>query len=373
MQIITSSPAECAVFGNFVNYDFCFYVDARRHLSRLELQVVRAMPALDANSGSYVDAMNFRCKRSPACADLVNSLNLLHISLETVAFMSIFRLRLIRSLLLVFVAVIGAGLLALIFVGGPLQSYLILPALFIPKSEPVIPADINQVFLPVKGGQTINLWSLKPIQNRPAERQAAIVFHGNKDTLQRTFGLQRRLAEDGFHAVGIDYRGTGQSGGHPSEQALFDDAEASWSYLSEQLHFSADEIVVVGFSLGAGPASYLASKHEPRALVLLAPYTSIGDVMSDRGALKYLKPLLRYNFPVKQFLSELQNTCVIAAHGGQDEVIRVHHVNDLEKLRGNRGTFVKLIFPEADHSNLIDAAWPSIKRELAACMGRELD
>ena len=80
----------------------------------------------------------------------------------------------------------------------------------------------------------------------------------------------------------------------------------------------------MGRSLGSGPSTHLAAKHEPGALILLAPYTSIKNVANNKVG--FLSVLVAEMF---DNLSKMHRvtcpTCII--HGQRDTMISIEHAN----------------------------------------------
>ena len=68
-------------------------------------------------------------------------------------------------------------------------------------------------------------------------------------------------------------------------------------FIEGSLQIPADRIVILGRSIGTGPACYLAAEltkrgKPPAALVLHSPYTSIRDLTTDLVASYNIKLLL---------------------------------------------------------------------------------
>src|SRR5258705_5806470 len=99
------------------------------------------------------------------------------------------------------------------------------------------------------------------------------------------------LRETGAGVFVLDYRGYGGSGGSPTEEGLYRDAEAAEAWLTAR---GVAPLVYVGESLGSGVAVELALRRPPAALILQSPLTSAVDV----GEAAY--PLL----PVRLFLRD---------------------------------------------------------------------
>ena len=74
------------------------------------------------------------------------------------------------------------------------------------------------------------------------------------------------------HVLFIDYPGYGLSDGSPSENSLFAAASEVYDYAAKLDSVDPDRISVLGYSIGTGVATYLASQREVRGLLLLAPY-----------------------------------------------------------------------------------------------------
>ena len=106
-----------------------------------------------------------------------------------------------------------------------------------------------------------------------------LYFHGNGDFLAGFFGRFRDVIADGTGVVALSYRGYAGSSGHPSEQGLLRDAAAAYAFTSAR--YSADRIVVWGFSLGSGVAVALAAEQPVGRVILEAPYTSIAEVAAS--------------------------------------------------------------------------------------------
>jgi pimeloyl-ACP methyl ester carboxylesterase len=152
-----------------------------------------------------------------------------------------------------------------------------------------------------------------------ADAELTIVFfHGNGELAEDSAGLARELASHGHSVVLAEYRGYGISrdAGPPSELGLYADAEA----ILGALGVPRDRIVLMGFSLGTGVAVEMATRGYGRALVLLAPYTSIPDVASHHVPFLPMRLLMRDKFDSRSKARGIALP-VLVAHGDADEVV----------------------------------------------------
>ena len=86
------------------------------------------------------------------------------------------------------------------------------------------------------------------------------------------------LRDHGYQVLLFDYRGYGGNRGAPSEAGLLADARAARAYLLGRADVEASRLVYFGESLGGAVAIALAGEHEPAAMVLRSPFTSLVDV-----------------------------------------------------------------------------------------------
>ena len=118
---------------------------------------------------------------------------------------------------------------------------------------------------------------LEPVPTRPV----LLWFHGNAGNITDRYDMIRALITAPLKIFVVDYCGYGRSEGSPSEQGLYLDAEASWSYLTVERGIAPGQIIVFGKSLGGAPAIDLATKIEPAGLIVQSSFTSIADMASS--------------------------------------------------------------------------------------------
>jgi uncharacterized protein len=105
-----------------------------------------------------------------------------------------------------------------------------------------------------------------------------LYFGGNAEAVDGSLNVLA-AAFDRCNVLAMVYRGYGASSGQPSEQALFADAVALYQLRKTPTR----QFIVVGRSLGAAVATYLASQANVNQLVLVTPF----DSLSNLAALKF--------------------------------------------------------------------------------------
>ncbi len=258
-------------------------------------------------------------------------------------------IRNIVAVILLSVAAIVAYQELLIF---PILWCSVLPDVIASKCDyrDKVPDGVESVKIPSSDGRVVLQSFRRQAKNEHGE--FGLVFHGNGETIFPYHFLPFLNAAD-ITSYNVDYRGYGNSTGWPSEEGIYNDAESLWRYVQEREKTDTAHLIILGNSIGSGPAAYLASKLHPKILILIAPFESIPKVVQKSPIYKYFIPLLRYNFPVNEYLSTLdERTCVIMAHGETDDVIPVGHTHNLEKVLPHKVRRMVLYSPEANHRDI---------------------
>ncbi|HET9504395.1 MAG TPA: alpha/beta fold hydrolase [Hymenobacter sp.] len=146
-------------------------------------------------------------------------------------------------------------------------------------------------------------------------------LHGNGGSLAGWGGAAATYTRLGYDVFLLDYRGYGKSQGRISSQAqLFGDVEAAYNQLKGL--YPESKTVITGYSVGTGPAAWLAARHQPRLLLLHVPYYSMADMAAHTIRLWPILPgwLLRYPLATNEYVQQV-SAPVILFHGDRDEVI----------------------------------------------------
>jgi uncharacterized protein len=163
----------------------------------------------------------------------------------------------------------------------------------------------------------------------PAEaaRGTVLFLHGNAGNISHRLHSLRFFHQLGYETLIIDYRGYGLSAGRPSEAGTYRDAQAAWHHLVEERGVPPDRIVLFGRSLGGAIAAWLATRVEPRAVILESTFTSIPDLAADLYRwlpVRALRPLIRLRYPTAEHVPAIRAP-LLTVHSLQDELIPVRH------------------------------------------------
>ncbi len=152
----------------------------------------------------------------------------------------------------------------------------------------------------------------------PGARHTAVFFHGNAEDLGDCAPWLQELHDAGFAVLALDYRGYGRSGGRATEQNVYADTQALLACARERFGVVSTQCIIVGRSLGGGPAVELATHAPVAGLVLLSAFDSAFRV-----------PIPARILPFDRFDNLAKITTVrcplLIFHGTADDVVPFAH------------------------------------------------
>lgn len=174
-----------------------------------------------------------------------------------------------------------------------------------------------------------------------ADSSKGLIFylHGNAGAIDSWGEVARTYIGLNYDVFLLDYRGYGKSEGVISGQKqLFEDIQTVYDSLKNR--YPENKIIVLGYSIGTGPASKVASANNPKLLILQAPYYSLTDMM------RHTYPIiptfiLKYKFETNSYLKDCKMP-VVVFHGDQDEVIYYGSSLKLKPIFKKQDTLITL-------------------------------
>ncbi|CRG98525.1 alpha/beta hydrolase, putative [Plasmodium relictum] len=198
----------------------------------------------------------------------------------------------------------------------------------------------NLHFIKTKHGSTICGYFI----NNYAD--ITILFsHGNAEDIGDLIPqFENRLKRLKLNMFAYDYSGYGQSTGVPTETNIYNDVEAAYNYLTNDLNIPKDSIIAYGRSLGSAASVHIATKKELLGLILQSPLSSIHRV----------KLRLKFTLPYDLFCNidkiHLIKCPILFIHGKKDKLISFKGTEEMiQKTKVN--TYYMLI-EEGGHNNL---------------------
>jgi hypothetical protein len=112
----------------------------------------------------------------------------------------------------------------------------------------------------------------------PEPRSTLLFLHGNAGNIGDRIGKIALFHRMGLNVFIFDYRGYGNSEGRPTEEGMYQDAEAAYDTLTARPDVNPDTVFLYGASLGGVAAVDLAIRRKVPSLVLDSTFTSAADM-----------------------------------------------------------------------------------------------
>jgi len=187
-----------------------------------------------------------------------------------------------------------------------------------------LPADAERVAVPIPNGGELAGLVFRAAGNAN-DAFWVLQLHGNADSAFSPWQVRHceALRQSGFNVLEVDYRGFGSTPGKASEAGMYEDSEATYRELLRR-GVPPNRIILLGHSLGSGPAVLLATRHKAAALVLFGAFTSIPDAAADRYPYLPVRLAVTVQFNSLARIGDVHMPVVIA-HSRADTLIPYSH------------------------------------------------
>lgn len=183
--------------------------------------------------------------------------------------------------------------------------------------------------------------------SNPDANYTILYSHGNGEDIEMIRPSLELYQRNGFALLAYDYQGYGTSEGKATEKNVYQDIEAAYSYLINDLNTPPDKIISLGRSVGSGPSCYLAEKYPIAGLIVESGFTSAFRVVTQY-------PLLPFDrFPNSKRLEKI--TCpVLFIHGKKDRTVLFGHA--LKNFDSANEPKMKFWLDNAGHNDVMSIA-----------------
>lgn len=199
-----------------------------------------------------------------------------------------------------------------------------------------------------------------------SERTIILYSHGNSEDLRNVREFSRFLSASlKVPVLAYEYPGYGLNAksGKPSEKKIYRDVECCLAYLTLEMGFKPERIILMGFSLGSGPTTYLASKLSSKACPRLGfPKAGLlGGCIIMSGLASCIRTVSRTLARLLPFLDMFRNVSRIGKvvaptlilHGESDPVVPFWHSVALWEKLQPMARWRRLAFPGGTHTNIL--------------------
>ncbi len=229
-------------------------------------------------------------------------------------------------------------------------------------------AVVEEVTYPTEDGLTLAAWFVPAVKEESSG--TVVVFNGNAGNRGDRTLLAEAIAGRGYAVLLVDYRGYGGNPGKPSEEGLAADARAAVAYLRTRSDVDPDRLAYFGESLGAAVALGLVEHHQPAALVLRSPFTSLPDIGSTHYPFLPTSLMLWDRFPNLEKIRRTDVPVIIIA-GSADRIVPIGHSRRVFEASPGPKRFI--VIDGADHNDLALTAGTRLIDEVVAFLDEVLD
>ncbi|MCB0803948.1 MAG: alpha/beta fold hydrolase [Flavobacteriales bacterium] len=204
-------------------------------------------------------------------------------------------------------------------------------------------SEFEERFYEVEPGIRLNALLFK------VKNPKGLIFyiHGNGDNLRYWGDFAHYFTHFEYDVFMYDFRSFGKSNGYiRGERNLQKDAKFLYHELIKE--YGEENMVIYGFSIGTGIASRLASKNNPKLLILEAPYYNFIDLVKYHKAYLPADLISKYHFRTNRYLP-LVKCPITIFHGTEDRKVPY---SSGEKLRDLNPKLHFVPVAGATHSDL---------------------
>lgn len=176
---------------------------------------------------------------------------------------------------------------------------------------------------------------IRPL-DKDEEKPLLICYLGNGQN-SSNFLLNSHIVEyfNDYNLLIVDYPKYGLSTGKLVEKDLFEAVLSVYDYGEELSYVDDSKIVVFGFSIGTGMATYVASQREVNGLILLAPYDNALNLYNDNVNIFYgpIEKIRKYRFESDKYAADVDVKPLIVASKSDEIINYKHSINLAEKFK----------------------------------------
>lgn len=163
----------------------------------------------------------------------------------------------------------------------------------------------------------ISFGSSRGYLTKRSQEKVIVFYHGNAGRACDRDYLVSSFAEQNYSTFFVEYSGYGEKASSPSMPKLLKNVDDTIGFLKTQ---NFKDIVVVGESVGVGPATYHASRSDINKLILITAYNNLASVAFSHYPVYPIRLLLLNNFTPDTWLAHYKGeVSIILAEN--DEVI----------------------------------------------------
>jgi esterase/lipase len=182
----------------------------------------------------------------------------------------------------------------------------------------------------------------------PQTRLMLVFFHSNAEDITMLEGLCECIRDQlNCGVMAMEYAGYSIHTSTPTTaDNICKDAENLIHFLQKSLELKSDEIMIMGRSIGSGPALHVASKFSFSMVIIISGLLSVKAMVKDR--LSLLSHMVDHYFDNESKV-ELNQSPLLILHGRNDDITNPKHSEVLYDKAKSKSKIV--IFDDMPHNN----------------------
>jgi len=237
-------------------------------------------------------------------------------------------------------------------------------ALYDPKQ--MAPYTRSDEYFRAGDGKLLHAWYC----TNPRSTHIVLFNHGNGGNVSDLIPKVKALLTAGVSVFCYDYEGYGKSEGKPALHAVLDDATSAFDYLVKVKHWTPQQIIIYGESLGGGVACALAAQRQCAALILESTFDSLAHLGKEKMWFLNAYPEMLFPSPRLNNLAVVRgkHPPLLILAGAKDQLIPCHNGIHLYDVASAPRKFVLL--PFNDHENIGEVDPGRYEQALRQFMGQ---
>ena len=174
-----------------------------------------------------------------------------------------------------------------------------------------------------------------------------LYFHSNgEDVTQLRYLVQLLALKLECNVMAMEYPGYSvYNSKKANAPSICQDAESVLRFLMETCRVDASKIMLIGRSIGSGPAVHLSTLHRFAMMILISPFLTVKEIVKDKVG--FLSKLVSKHFNNAEKI-QLNQSPLLLLHGKNDKLINSRHSEKLYNLAKSKAKLV--VFDDMPHN-----------------------
>jgi hypothetical protein len=155
-----------------------------------------------------------------------------------------------------------------------------------------------------------------------------VFFHANAEDIGQSYAFCKDVNEKlDCYVLLVEYPGYSVYPGNTTEQGVLGDIDPIYNFLTEVASFQSSDIILMGRSIGSGPATHFGNSYPVGGLVLISPFTSLKSA-AQHNFTSVASVLVKQRFDNETKMAEIKCPCLFI-HGKDDSLVPFTHSRTL--------------------------------------------